>query len=172
MHEPCGGGRGQGLHDEHAHALVIRTDCPLANVSAVPETVVLRQFAHLDFEEDLDAIADAAREAGRDFEITVQRVDSSDPHVRGATGRSILEVVASGAGSYAFGKVADAIIAKARSSWKARHKPNHWPRTHIVKILGPDGEVLREVKVSDDPPTQPAPLSEHPPPGASAEKSG
>jgi hypothetical protein len=75
-----------------------------------------------------------------------------------------VEVVASGAGSYAFGKVADAIIAKACSSWKARHKPNHWPRTHIVKILGPDGEVLREVKVSDDPPAQPAPLIEHPPP--------
>jgi len=122
----------------------------------VPETVVLRQFAYLDFEEDLDAIAEAAREAGPDFEIVVQRVDPNDPHVRGVTGQSILEVVASGAGSYAFGKVADAIVAKARASWKARHPPNHWPRTHIVKILGPDGEVLQEVKVSDDPPHQAA----------------
>jgi hypothetical protein len=54
------------------------------------------------------------------------------------------------AGGYAFGKVADAIIAKARESWKARHKPNHWPRIHIVRIIGPKGQVLREVRVSDD----------------------
>ncbi len=122
----------------------------------MPETVVLRQFAYLDFEEDLDSIAEAAREAGPDFEIVVQRVDPNGPHIRGVTGQSILEVVASGAASYAFGKVSDAIIAKARASWKARHLPNHWPRTHIVKILGPEGEVLREVKVSDDPPQQTA----------------
>jgi hypothetical protein len=50
------------------------------------------RFGHavLGFLRDLDAIADAAREAGRDFEITVQRVDPSDPHVRAATWRSIL----------------------------------------------------------------------------------
>jgi hypothetical protein len=130
----------------------------------VPETVVLRQFAYLDFEEDLDAITEAAREAGPDLEIVVQRVDPKDPQVRGVTGQSILEVVASSAGSYAFGKVADAIIAKARASWKARHLPNQWPRTHIVKILGPDGEVLREVKVSDDPPQQTAPFNKQGPP--------
>jgi hypothetical protein len=130
----------------------------------VPETVLLRQVAYLDFEEDLDAIAEAAREAGPDLEIIVQRVGPNDPRVRGVTGQSILEIVASGAGGYAFGKVADAIIAKARASWKARHLPNHWPRTHIVKIVGPNGEVLREVKVSNDPPPQAAPLSEYPPP--------
>ena len=130
----------------------------------MPETIVLRQSAHLDFEEDLDAIAEAAREADPNFEIVVQRVGPNDPHVCAVTGQSILEIVASVTGTYAFGKVADAIIAKARASWKARHKPNHWPRTHIVKILGPGGEVLREVKVSDDPPPQTAPLSDHPPP--------
>jgi hypothetical protein len=118
----------------------------------VPGTVVLRQFAYLDFEDDLDAIAEAAREADPNLEVVVQRVDPNDPHVRGVTGKSILEIVVSGAASYALGKVADAVIAEARASWKARHLPNHWPRTHIVKILGPDGEVLREVKVSDDPP--------------------
>jgi hypothetical protein len=130
----------------------------------VPETLVLRQFAYLDFEEDLDAIAEAAREAGPDLEIVVERVDPSDPHVRGVSGRAILEVVASSAGSYTFGKVADAIIAKARTSWKARHLPHHWPRTHIVKILGPNGGVLREVKVSDDPPPQTAAFSGQGPP--------
>jgi hypothetical protein len=118
----------------------------------VAGAVVLRQFAYLDFEDDLDAIAEAAREVGADFEIVVQRADPRDAHVRAVTGQSILEVVAPMAGGYAFNKVAEAIIAKARASWKARHQPNRWPRTHIVKILGPDGAVLREVKVSDDPP--------------------
>jgi hypothetical protein len=87
----------------------------------MPQTVVLRQFAYLDFEEDLDTIAEAAREARPDFEIVVQRVDPGNPRVRGVAGQAILEVIASGAGSYAFGKVADVIIAKARASWKARH---------------------------------------------------
>jgi hypothetical protein len=119
----------------------------------VPETVVLRQFAYLDFEDDLDAIAQAAREADPAVEVVVQRADPGDPTKRKVIAQAILEVVLSSAGGYAFGKVADAIIAKAHELWKARHKPNTWPRPHIVKILGPDGEVLSEVKVSDDPPT-------------------
>jgi len=130
----------------------------------VAQTVVLRQFAYLDFEEDLDAIAEAARKADPAIEVVVQRADPDDASKRKVIAQAILEVVASGLGSYAVGKVADAIIAKARESWKARHEPNTWPRTHIVKILGPGGEVLREVKVSDDPPPQTTPLSEEPPP--------
>lgn len=121
------------------------------------EVVLLRQFAYLDFEEDLDAIAAAAQAATPDFEIVIERVDPADPRTRGVTGQSILEVVAPVVGGYAFGKVADAIIAKARETWKARHEPNHWPRTHIVRILGPSGEVLREVKISDDPPSPASP---------------
>lgn len=76
-----------------------------------------------------------------------------EPGRRAVTGRSILEVVGLFAGSYAFAKVADAITATARSSWKATHEPNTWPRTCIIKIVGSDGRVLREIKVNDDPPS-------------------
>jgi hypothetical protein len=132
----------------------------------VTEAVILRQFAYLDFEEDLDAIAEAAQAAAPDFEIVIERVDPADSRTRGVTGQSILEVVAPVVSGYAFGKAADAIIAKARQSWKTRHEPNHWPRTHIVRILGPSGEILREVKVSDDPPPPASPrLSKESPPG-------
>lgn len=118
-----------------------------------PKKILIRPFALDDFEHDLDSIVAAAREAGPEFEIDVESPPPMEPGKRAVIGRSILEVVGSSAGSYAFTKVADAITATARSSWKARHEPNTWPRTHIVKIVSPDGEVLREVKVSDDPPS-------------------
>jgi hypothetical protein len=53
---------------------------------------------------------------------------------------------------FALGSV-HAITGAARSNWEARHEANTWLRTHIVKIVSPDGEALREVKVSDDPPS-------------------
>lgn len=117
-----------------------------------PKKILIRPFVLDDFEQDLDSIVAAAREAGPEFEIDVERPTRTEPGKRAVIGRSILEVVGSSAGSYAFTKVTDAIIRTARSSWKARHEPNTWPRTHIV-IVSPDGEVLREVKVSDDPPS-------------------
>lgn len=115
--------------------------------------ILIRPFALDDFEHDLDSIVAAARKAGPEFDIDVERPTPMESGKRAVIGRSTLEVVGSFAGSYAFTKVADAITATARSSWKARHEPNTWPRTHIVKIVSPDGEVLREVKVSDDPPS-------------------
>jgi hypothetical protein len=118
-----------------------------------PKKILIRPFALDDFEHDLDSIVAAAREAGPEFEIDVESPPPMEPGKRAVIGRSILEVVGSSAGSYAFTKVADAITATARSNWKARHEPNTWPRTHIVRIVSPDGEVLREVKVSDDPPS-------------------
>ena len=118
-----------------------------------PKKIVIRPFALGDFEQDLDGIVAAAQEAGPEFEIDVERPTTMGQGKRAVIGRSILEVVGSFAGSYAFTKIADAITAKARSSWTARYEPNMWPRTHIVKIMSPDGEVLREVKVSDDPPS-------------------
>lgn len=118
-----------------------------------PKKILIRPFALDDFERDLDSIVAAAREAGPEFEIEVKTPPPMEPGERAVIGRAILEVVGSSAGSYAFTKVADAITATARSRWKARHEPNTWPRTHIVKIVSPDGEVLREVKVSDDPPS-------------------
>jgi hypothetical protein len=120
---------------------------------AMAERIVIRQFALGDFEPDLEAIVAAAREAGPDFEIVVERATPTDPRKRAVIGQSILEVVEPAAAGYAFSKVMDAIIATAKASVKARRKPKTWPRTHIVKILGPDGsKVLSEVKVSDDPP--------------------
>jgi hypothetical protein len=117
------------------------------------ETILIRQFAVGDFEPDLEAIVAAAHEAGPEFEIVVERATPADLGKRGVIGQSILEVVGPAIAGYAFGKVMDAIVATARTSVKARRKPKTWPRTHIVKLLGPGGEVLREVKVSDDPPT-------------------
>ena len=115
-----------------------------------------------DFADDLDSIVAAAHEAASGIEITLDLPTPTEPGRYAVTGQSILEVVLPAAGGYAFSKIADAVIAKARSTWKARHEPNTWPRTHIVKILGPDGEILREVKVSDDPPGS-SPILDHEP---------
>jgi len=117
-----------------------------------PAIVTIKPFAVGDFADDLDAIVAEARLAAPEIEVVVELPSPTEPGRRAVIGRSILEVMLPATSGYAFSKLTDAVIAKARSTWKARHKPNVWPRTHIVKILGPDGEVLREVKVSDDPP--------------------
>jgi len=118
----------------------------------VPVEILIRPKWFGDFADDLDSIVAAAREADPTASITVELPKPSEPGRYAVVGKSVLEVVVPIAGGYAFNKVADAVIARARAAWKARHQPNVWPRTHIVRILGPDGEVLREVKVSDDPP--------------------
>ena len=102
----------------------------------------------VDFADELDGIIAAAHEAAPEVEVVVEAPTPMDAGRRGVIGRSILEVVFSAAGGYVFGKVADAVIAQARAGWRQRHKPNTSPRPHYVKLLGPDGEVLREVKVS------------------------
>jgi hypothetical protein len=127
-----------------------------------PCVVVIRPRWVGDFADDLDSIVAAAREAAPSVKITLDLPTPTKPGRYGVTGQSILEVVLPAVGGYAFSKIADAVIAKARSTWKARHEPKAWPRTHIVKILGPDGETVREVKVSDDPPDAP-PILDHEP---------
>jgi hypothetical protein len=90
-----------------------------------PKKILIRPFALDDFEHDLDSIVAAAREAGPEFEIDVESPLPMEPGKRAVSGRSILEVVGSSAGSYAFTKVADAITATARSSWRGTPRAQH-----------------------------------------------
>jgi hypothetical protein len=112
--------------------------------------IVIRPRGVGDFSDDLNDIAAAAREAAPGLEIIVEVPTPMEAGRRGVVWGEILNVTISAAGGYAFGKVADAIIARVREGWEKRRKEVARPRPRFVNVYGPHGEVIRRVRIPDE----------------------
>ncbi len=114
------------------------------------ETIVLKVKGLTDYKDDLDEIVAAVREALPDADVAVEDPQRMQKGRYGVVFGEILNVSFSFAGGYAFGKVADAITKKAIEGWKRHQAEKAFPRPRFINFYGPDGEVLKEVKINKE----------------------
>lgn len=99
------------------------------------------------YADELEGIAEAIREVAPDLTVEVEDPKLIPPGKYGVIYAEVLNVTLPVLGGYVFGKIADAVISKAQAGWDRKQKHNARPRPRYVNILGPDGEVLRKVRI-------------------------
>lgn len=116
-------------------------------MNQAPQKIVLRPVRASDFDQELDDLGDALREALPEVVVEVQNPLERPPGAMPTEIIEVLTVILPFAGGYAFNKVADIIIGRLRSALRRNDDPQ--PR-RVVEIYGPSGEILRRVEIPDE----------------------
>jgi hypothetical protein len=98
-----------------------------------------------DFVDELDELAKALRATLPDVEVEVEDPSIGPPGVFGLEVAEVLTVILPFAGEYLASKAIDIILGKLREARQKRQKAASSPR--IVRIYGPNGEVLKTVEI-------------------------
>lgn len=98
-----------------------------------------------DYEGELDVIADAIRRAQPDAVVEVEDPKRMEKGRYGVVWGEVLSIgIPAG---YVFGKVADAVVGAVIAGWKKKRSEGPANRPRIIHLYGPDGKILREVRV-------------------------
>lgn len=62
----------------------------------------------------------------------------------------ILQLFFSAAFGYVFNSAVNAAVKKAREGWEEKQQDKPRPRPRIVSIHGPDGRIIKNVRVDED----------------------
>lgn len=111
------------------------------------ETIVLSPQMASDFEGELHTLADSLQAELPDLAVVVRDPTTAPPGAFGPEFGEVLTVILPIAADYIVVAVLNAIGAKLRGAWRKRE--DNEPAQRIVKIYGPNGEVLAAVEVPD-----------------------
>jgi hypothetical protein len=111
------------------------------------QKIVLSPRMAADFEGELEDIASSLSAALPDTEVEVQDPSTAPPGFFGLELGEVLMVILPFTGEHLASTAIDIIIEKLRAARKKRRDEDPPPR--IVKIYGPNGEVLKTVEIDD-----------------------
>jgi hypothetical protein len=104
-----------------------------------------------DFKDgELEEILDAIREAAPELEVTLEDPQRMEKGRYGVVWGEILQLFFSASFGYAFNHAVNAAVKKAREGWEQRQAHMARPRPRIVSIHGPDGRIIKSVRVDED----------------------
>lgn len=98
-----------------------------------------------DFEGEMDGIVEALRAALPEVVVEVPDPSTAAPGFFGVGAGEILTVILPMAGGYTFNAAVDAIRERIRQSHRRRQGDDE--RQRLVSFYGPNGELLKEIKI-------------------------
>ncbi len=115
------------------------------------ESVTITTKGISDFKDgELEEIVQAMREAAPDLEVTLEDPQRMEKGRYGVIWGEILQLFFSAGFGYAFNSAVNAAVKKAREGWEEKQQGKPRPRPRIVSIHGPDGRIIKNVRVDED----------------------
>jgi hypothetical protein len=117
----------------------------------VAEQLTISTKGISDFKDgELEEIVQSIIEAAPDLQVSLEDPQRMEKGRYGVVWGEILQLFFSASFGYAFNHAVNAAVKKAREGWERRQQDKPNPRPRIVSIHGPDGRIIKSVRVDQD----------------------
>lgn len=120
----------------------------VATILLMTEQLKITTKGISDFKDgELEQIVESIRDAAPDLDVTLEDPQRMEKGRYGVVWGEILQLFFSASFGYAFNSAVNVAVKKARDGWEQRQQGKPNPRPRIVSIHGPDGRIIKNVRV-------------------------